>query len=103
MTFVCVAQRQIHFTDIDPIAIDFFFFQMRERGAPHSAAVAIGITAGANHKMLRHKAIVEAKSERSTSNVQLEFGESWSLLLRKRLARSASGRSAVDHDRGPSF
>jgi hypothetical protein len=62
--------------------------QMRERGAPHSAAVAVGIAAGANHKMLRHKAIVEANAERSTLNLQLEFRESWSALLWEWLARA---------------
>ena len=54
ITLVCVAERQIQFTDVDPVAIDFLFLQMRERDPPHSATVAVGIAAGANNKMFGH-------------------------------------------------
>src|SRR6266480_453380 len=54
ITLVCVAERQIHFTNVDPVAIDFLFLQMRKRDPSHAAAVTIGITAGANDKMFWH-------------------------------------------------
>src|ERR1051326_2819409 len=68
VTLVRVTERQISFADVDPIAIDFFLLQMRKRCLAHSAAVAFRVAAGADDKMLRHKAIVEANTERSTSN-----------------------------------
>src|SRR5439155_16276719 len=54
VTFIRITERQIHLADIDPIAIDFLFLQMHECGAPHPAAVAGRVAAGADHKMLRH-------------------------------------------------
>ena len=55
ITFVSVAERQIHFADVDPVAIGFLFLQMRERGASHPPTVAIGIAAGADDKVLWHQ------------------------------------------------
>jgi hypothetical protein len=45
--------------------------QVRKRFLTHSAAVAVRIAAGADHKMLRHQAMLEANAERSTSNAEL--------------------------------
>ena len=39
---------------------------MRERNASHPAAVAVGIAAGANDKMLGHTAMLEANAQRTT-------------------------------------
>src|SRR5438270_2967257 len=44
---------------------------MRERSAPHPSAVAVRITAGADHKMLRHKARLRGNAQHSTPNAQL--------------------------------
>src|SRR5437762_3008372 len=43
---------------------------MRKRDPSHATAVAVRITAGTDHKMLRHHTIVKANAERSTSNAQ---------------------------------
>src|SRR4029077_16998781 len=68
VAFVGIAQWEIHFADIDPIAIDFPFLQMSKSDPSHSAAVAIGIAASADYKMLRHAGILEVNAQRSTSN-----------------------------------
>ena len=39
---------------------------MRERDPPHSAAIAVGIAACANNKMLGHTAMLEANAQRTT-------------------------------------
>ena len=70
ITFVRVAEREVHFADVDPIAIHFLLLQMRKRDASHAATVTVGIAAGANDKMLGHTAIVESNAERSTSNAE---------------------------------
>jgi hypothetical protein len=44
--------------------------QMRESGASHAAAVAVGIAAGANDKMLGHEGRLKANVQRTTLNVQ---------------------------------
>jgi hypothetical protein len=43
---------------------------MLERDASHATAVAVGIAAGANDKMLGHEAMLEANVQRTTLNVQ---------------------------------
>ena len=43
---------------------------MRKRNPSHAAAVAVGIAACANDKMLGHGAILEANAERSTPNAE---------------------------------
>src|SRR5437762_6809347 len=66
ITFVGIAEWQVHFADVDPIAIDFLFLQMRESNTSHAAAVAVGIAAGANDKMLGHTAMLEVNAQRTT-------------------------------------
>ena len=66
VTFVGIAEWQVHFADIDPIAVNFLFLQMRESNASHAAAVAVGIAAGADDKMLGHTAMLEANAQRTT-------------------------------------
>jgi hypothetical protein len=66
ITFVRVAERQLHFTDVDPITCHLSLLQMRKRNAPHPAAVAVGITARADDKMLWHEATLEANAQHST-------------------------------------
>ena len=54
ITFVRIAQRQLHLADVDPIAIHFALLQMLVGRASHPAAVAVGISTGADNKVLRH-------------------------------------------------
>jgi hypothetical protein len=49
-----ITERKLHLANIDPITIDFLLLQVRKRLLTHSAAIAIRIAAGADHKMLRH-------------------------------------------------
>jgi len=46
---------------------------MGESNTSHAAAVAVGIAAGANDKMLGHTAMLEANAQRTTLNVHFEF------------------------------
>jgi len=73
ITFVCIAQRQVHFADVDPVAIDFLFLQMRERSAPHPPAVAVGIAAGANDKVLWHRYFKYLPMKRWLRRTKLSF------------------------------
>jgi hypothetical protein len=43
---------------------------MRKRCTAHAATVAVGITTGADDKMLGHEGMLKANAERSTSNAQ---------------------------------
>jgi hypothetical protein len=70
VTFVRITERQFPLADVDPITIDFLLLQVRKRFLTHAAAVAVRVAAGADHKMLRHKGMLEANAERSTSNIQ---------------------------------
>ena len=54
ITLVGIAEWEVHFADVDPIAINFLLLQMRKSDASHPAAVAVGITASADDKMLGH-------------------------------------------------
>ena len=54
ITFVRVAERQVHFADVDPGAIRFLLLQVRERYAPHAPAVAAGVTARADNEIFWH-------------------------------------------------
>lgn len=49
IALIRITERQLHLANVDPITIDFLFLQMRKRCLPHSAAVAVGVAAGANH------------------------------------------------------
>src|SRR5262249_17867184 len=76
VTLIRITERQLHLANVDPITIDFVLLQVRKGLLTHSAAIAIRVAAGADHKMLRHGVIVKANAERSTSKGQHQITES---------------------------
>src|SRR5204863_7757930 len=55
VALIRITERQLHFADVDPITIHFLLLPVRKPFLTHSAAVAVRVAAGADHKMLWHR------------------------------------------------
>ena len=97
VTFVRIAEWQLHFAEVDPIAVRFSLLKMCKRDASHPAAVAVWIAAGADDKMLGHTAMLKANAQRTT---RLRNTTAWQALdfeyFRERASNLESGISKFE-------
>jgi hypothetical protein len=74
LTFAPIAERQVHFVDVDPGAIHSLLLQVRKRHAPQAPAVTLGITTRADNKIFWHS-VARTRTLASTTRLPMAAGE----------------------------